>query len=95
MATVTEKIDLENDLVQMLVTEAVKAGMESPLRDPILNAVEESTGESLKATSEADTSGTEEKSRLTRVLQGGTVFIVLFAVLYITLRRVTSDESDT
>ena len=47
MATAIENIDPENDLVQLLVTEAVKIGLKSPLRDPILKAVEESTGESL------------------------------------------------
>jgi hypothetical protein len=95
MATATEKLDLENDLVQLLVTEAVKVGMESPLRDPILEAVEETTGEVLEATSEDDTSGAKEKSRLTKVVQGGTVFVVMFVVLYLTLRRFTSDESNT
>jgi hypothetical protein len=95
MVTATEKIDLENILVQLLVTEAVKAGMESPLRDPILEAVEATTGEALEATSEDDASGSREKSRLTKVTQGGTVFIVMFVVLYVTLRRFTSDEPNT
>jgi hypothetical protein len=92
MVTATEKIDLENILVQLLVTEAVKAGMESSLRDPILEAM---TGEALEATSEDDASGSREKSRLTKVTQGGTVFIVMFVVLYVTLRRFTSDEPNT
>lgn len=92
MATAIEKLDLENDLVQFLVMEAVKVGMESPLRDPILEAVEETTGESLEATNEDDTSGTKEKSRLTKVVQGGTVFVVMFVVLYVTLRRLIGDE---
>ena len=95
MATTTEKIDLENDLVQWLVAEAVKVGMESPLRDPILDAIEETTGETLEATSEDDASDTGEKRRLTKVVQGGTVFIVMFVVLYVTLRRLTSDEPTT
>lgn len=95
MATAIEKLDLENDLVQLLVMEAVKVGMESPLRDPILEAVEETTGESLEATNEDDTSGTKEKSRLTKVVQGGTVFVVMFVVLYVTLRRLIGNESNT
>lgn len=95
MATAIEKLDLENDLVQLLVMEAVKVGMESPLRDPILEAVEETTGESLEATNEDDTSGTKEKSRLTKVVQGGTVFVVMFVVLYVTLRRLIGDEPNT
>ncbi|MCU4744658.1 hypothetical protein OB955_20425 [Halobacteria archaeon AArc-m2/3/4] len=99
MATAIEKLDVEHDLVQLLVTEAVIVGMESPLRDPILEAVEETTGESLEAieetTNEGGTSGTKEKSRLTKVVQGGTVFVVMFAVLYLTLRRLTSDEPNT
>ncbi|MCU4752525.1 hypothetical protein OB919_11075 [Halobacteria archaeon AArc-curdl1] len=106
MASAIEILDLENDLVQLLVTEAVKVGMESPLRGPILDAIEESTGETLEpiegmtgegldATNQDDTSGTKEKSRLTKVVQGGTGFIVMFVVLYVTLRRLTSDESVT
>ena len=31
-----------------------------------------------------------DKSRLTKVIQGGTVFIVMFVVLYVTLRRLTN-----
>ncbi|MFP8957535.1 hypothetical protein ACLI4Y_12455 [Natrialbaceae archaeon A-CW3] len=95
MATAVEKLDLENDLVQLLVTEAVKAGMESPLRDPILDAVEETTGDVIEATNEDEAAGAREKSRLTKVVQGGTVFIVMFVVLYVTLRRLTSDEAVT
>ncbi|USZ71413.1 hypothetical protein [Natronosalvus halobius] len=99
MATAIEKLDVEHDLVQLLVTEAVKVGMGSPLRDPILEAVEETTGESLEAIeetiNEGNTSDTKEKSRLTIVIQGGTVFIVMFVVLYLTLRRLTSDEPNT
>lgn len=95
MATAVKKLDPENDLVQLLVTEAVKVAMESPLRDPILDAVEETTGYDLEATSEDEGSGTREKNRFTKVVQGGTVFIVMFVVLYVTLRRLTSDEPDT
>lgn len=92
MATAIEKFELENDLVQLLVREAVKVGMESPLRDPILDAVEDTTGDPLEATSEGDASTSMEKSRLTKVVQGGTVFVVMFVVLYVTLRRLTGDE---
>ena len=90
-----EKIDPENELVQLLVTETVKAGMESPLRDPILDAVEETTGKDFEATGEDEASGTREKPRFSKVVQGGTVFVVMFVVLYVTLRRLTGDDSDT
>ncbi|MFP9193053.1 hypothetical protein [Natronosalvus vescus] len=103
MASTIEKLDLENDLVQLLVTEAVKVAMKSPLRDPILEAIEGTAGETreaiegtagetLEATDEDEASVTREKSRRTKVIQGGTVFVVMFVVLYVTLRRLTSDE---
>lgn len=41
-----------------------------------------------------DTSEAKEKSRLTKLTQGGTAFIVMFVVLYVTLRRLTSDETE-
>ncbi|MFP8891158.1 hypothetical protein ACLI4U_15525 [Natrialbaceae archaeon A-CW2] len=113
MASAIETLDLENDLVQWFATEAVKVGMGSPLRDSILEAVEETTGETLETDprtpetdpdraeeplEEADTDDSvaeEEKDRLTMLLQGGTVFLVLFVVLYVVLRRLTRSESTT
>jgi hypothetical protein len=95
MVTAVKELDPENDLVQLLVTEAVKVAMESPLRDPILDAVKETTGDDLKATSEDEGSGAREKNWFTKLVQGGTVFIVMFVVLYVTLRRLTSDEPAT
>ncbi|WP_418282115.1 hypothetical protein [Halorubrum sp. DTA98] len=91
MAFVTETIDREHDFVQLLTKEAVKAGLESPLRDSILEAVEEEASSAVETASEDDTSETKEKSRLIKVIQGGTVFIVMFVVLYVMLRRLTSD----
>ena len=97
------KIDLEHDLVQLLTKEAVKAGLESSLREPILEAVEERTSESVEAVSKDDTAEAsggndvpqaKQKSRLSKVIQGGTVFIVMFVVLYVTLRRLTSDGAE-
>ena len=40
---------------------------------------------------EAD-SGDESKSRLVTFLQGAAVFVVMFAVLYVALRRATGSE---
>ncbi|WP_418283060.1 hypothetical protein [Halorubrum sp. DTA98] len=102
-AITTNKINPEHDLVQLLTKEAVKAELESSLRDPILEAVKEQTSESIEAASEDDTaeasSGNDvpqakQKSRLSKVIQGGTVFIVMFVVLYVTLRRLTADEAE-
>ena len=99
----TNKINAEHDLVQLLTKEAVKVGLESSLREPILEAVEERTSESIEATSEEDTAEAnngndvpqaKQKSRFTKVIQGGTVFIVMFVVLYVTLRRLTGDEAE-
>ena len=100
------KIDLEHDLVRLLTKEAVTAGLESALREPILEAVEATTGETIEAPTEEavesstdevtgrdGTSAEREKSRLTKVIQGGIVFVVMFVVLYGTLRRLTGDET--
>lgn len=102
-AIATNKLDLEHDLVQLLTKEAVKAGLESSLREPILEAVEERTSESIEATSDEDTAEAsnrndvpqaKEKSHLSKVVQGGAVFIVMFVVLYVTLRRLTGNEAE-
>lgn len=46
-----------------------------------------------KKNGEDDTSEAKAKSSLTKLIQGGIVFIVMFAVLYVTLRRLTSNET--
>ena len=97
-------IDLEDPLVQRIVEEAVRAGLESPLREPILEAVEGTTGGSVEEPSrepvepadeerpEVDATGDGEKRRTTKAIQGLVVFVTMFVVLYITLRRLTDDE---
>lgn len=103
MISVPENIDLDHNLVQLLTKEAVKAGLESPLRESILEAIEEtdsnaveraSEGESVAPANEDDTPERTEKSCLTKAIQGGIVFIVVFVVLYVTLRRLTGDETE-
>lgn len=92
-------IDLEHDLLQLLVSEAVRPGLETPLRDPILEAVAETTGDPPEARRD-DTEPTAEegtgsggKSRLTMVGQGLTVFGAMFAVLYVALSYLLDGES--
>lgn len=52
MNTNPRERDFEHDVIQWLVKEAMRAGMESPLRDAILAAVEETTDEAETASSE-------------------------------------------
>ncbi len=89
-------IDLEHPLVHQLVEEAVRAGMESPLREPILEAVDGTTEAPVEAADEeppgADEPEVGEKSRTSKAIQGLVVFVTMFVVLYITLRRFTDDE---
>lgn len=96
MGNAIKNVDLENDVIQLLVTEVVKAGLESPLRDPILEAVEVTIDEGSDTTvenrDEDEPTATKEKSRVTKAIQGGIVFIVMFVILYVTLRRLTSEE---
>ena len=93
MAFGTELFDLEHDSVQRLTKEAVKAALESPLREPILEAVEDRTGSAIEPPAENGTVEPEEKSHTTKAIQGGIVFVVMFVVLYVTLRRLTGDEA--
>ncbi|WP_440771612.1 hypothetical protein [Natronorubrum sp. DTA28] len=106
---VVDDVDLENDLIQLLVSEAVRAGLETPLRDPILEAVDETVplderrddgsttddevtvSNEPTADEEPDTGG---KSRLTMAVQGLTVFVVLFVVLYVAFRYLLGDEAE-
>lgn len=48
-----EELDLEHELVQLLAREAVRAAMETPLQEPILEAVEGSIDESAATADEA------------------------------------------
>ena len=48
-----EELDLEHELVQLLAHEAVRAAMETPLQEPILEAVEGSIDESAGTTDDA------------------------------------------
>lgn len=52
MGTTTETV--ENELVQLLVREGVSLAMDSPLREPILEAVGESTGEAVEGADAAE-----------------------------------------
>lgn len=97
MNTNPRELDLEHDVVQWLVREAVRAGMESPLREPILAAVEETTDEAETASGE-DSSTEDEageaggKSRAIKAIQGLAVFVVMFVVMYASLKRLTGDD---
>jgi len=103
MRPTSDESTLEHESVQWLVREAVKAGMESPLRDSILEAVDETTdeeettpheeeGTAPEGENEDDDDEAGEKSRLTKAVQGLVVFVVTFVLLYTTLRRLTDDE---
>ncbi|MFU8867779.1 hypothetical protein [Natronococcus sp.] len=50
MKPTMEELDLEHELVQLLAREAVRAAMETPLQEPILEAVEGSIDEPAAAT---------------------------------------------
>ena len=55
-----EELDLEHELVQLLAHEAVRAAMETPLQEPILEAVEGSIDESAATADEAVEGGEDE-----------------------------------
>lgn len=86
-----EDIDIEHEIVQYAVREVVKMGLESPLREAILQAVDDVSDEQIEVPT-AEPSGEQEKGTLTMVLQGGVVFAVMFVVLYSTLRRILGED---
>lgn len=94
MKTNIEEIDLQGDSIQWLIKELVSAGMESPLRDAILAAVEETTDEAETTSSEEQTTEDEtgEKSRIIKAVQGLTVFVVMFIGLYVFLKWLTREN---
>lgn len=90
------EIDLQHELVQLLVEEAVRLGLQSPLREPILRAVEEPTEERVEPVGqeqpESDASENGEKRRTTKAVRGLTVLVVLFVLLYIAIKRSPTDD---
>lgn len=107
-------IDPENEMLQLVVEELVRAGLRTPLREPILEAVESTSQERVEVVvpeGSADVPGTDEiddgtgaaesadaesdaagKGPVTKAARGLVVFAVMFAVLYVTLRRLTADD---
>jgi hypothetical protein len=103
MTPATDESKLERESVQWLAREAVKAGLESPLRESILEAVEERTDEEETTPRDGEETAPEgekgdeddepgEKGRLTKAVQGLVAFVVMFVLLYTILRRLTDDE---
>ena len=102
---VVDDIDPENELIQLLVSEAVRMALETPLRDPILEAVDETIDEPLderrddESIADDEPAGDEEsdtggKSRLAMAIQGLIVFIVMLAVLYVAFRHLLGNETE-
>lgn len=109
-------LDPENELLQLVVEEAVRAALRTPLREPILAAVEDAPDDPVElveseepsafagdegtadatgdeaAETDADADETTEKGPVTKAAQGLVVFVAMFAVLYLTLRRLTGDD---
>lgn len=89
-----DDVELEHDFLHLVVHELVSVALETPLREPILTAVLEQEGQELTH-SEPELPPTDEgdDSRLTTAVQGLIVFVVMFLVLYITLRHLTKGET--
>lgn len=96
MKATTESIDLEHDLVQWIVAEAVRLSLETPLREPILSGVEGAVD-----TDEIDTAGAtdtmaestdaEGGSSSSTALRGLVGFAVMVGAMYVLLRRLSGD----
>ena len=104
-------LDPENELLQLIVEEAVRAGLRTPFREPILAAVEdedadrvevvepadsaaasigdETDGDTGDEDAETDADETAGKGPVAKAARGLVVSALLFAVLYLTVRRLT------
>lgn len=101
-----QAINLEDELVQLIVRELVEAGLDSPLRETIIEAVEgevdrpsELIGDRHKDSDQESDKTIEEPtaepehSHLTKLVQGGTVFVIMFVILYFIFRQLTRDNN--
>lgn len=57
-------VDLENELLQLVVEELVRAGLRSPLREPILRAVETTPEDRVEVVVPDGTAGTADTEAL-------------------------------
>ena len=96
-----DAFDLNEELIERLVTAAIHAGMNSPLRETIVAAVADSAEEQgTDVPITTDESAADERepeapagtSRARKSVQGLMVFLVMFAVLYVTLKRLMDAE---
>lgn len=88
--------DPEWELPEQLVHEAVRFGMETSFRDPILEAVADAGAIDRRKPSTGDDHSSEgaDSSRAGTVLQGLAVFVVMFVVLYVALRKLTAESGE-
>ncbi|MDG5757970.1 hypothetical protein QA600_01275 [Natronococcus sp. A-GB1] len=70
MRPTIEELDLQHELVQLLAHEAVRAAMETPLQEPILEAVEGSVDESAPTADDA-LEGSEDEFEIDEGGEGG------------------------
>lgn len=103
MKPTTESIDLEHDLVQWIVAEAVRLSLETPLREPILNGVagavdtDELDAEgatTVAPTTESTEDGGASGSSAGTAMRGLVGFAVMAGVLYVLLRRLTGETEN-
>lgn len=95
------KLDLEDEFVQDVVRDVVRVGLISPLRDPILEAVEGVTGQPV-APADSDVADDEQaddeesetggRGSIARGVRGLLVFAVLATVMYLVLQRFAGDD---
>lgn len=103
-----QAINLEDELVQLIVRELVETSLDSPLRETIIEAVESEVDRPSELTddqhqdSDQETDNTIEESDArsehnyrTKLVQGGTVFVIMLVILYVIFRRLTrNDETE-
>lgn len=93
--TDSEKAERMDEVVEQVTSEAVRRGMRSRLREPILKGIEQSGEDVIEVSADAlaeEEPEPEGKSRRTKATQGLAVFLVMFAGLYVLMRRLTGRE---
>lgn len=79
--------DLERDVVKLAAREAAAVAMETPLREPILDAVERTTDREVPTEASIEMDGSGRSSRW----RGAIIAGVAIAAIYIVARWFTGD----
>lgn len=79
--------DEHEEVIAHGIRSAVRRGMDTPYRDAIIAGIEESDDNHIEIADGEAHADTSSKSTRTKLIQGISMFLVLFGTLYVALRR--------